>query len=94
VQLHDLLVSNLHLSMSVCLNSSVRDAQKLFEEKARFRDLERTYAGHYLDRLYTTTVQSLDTSSLHGAAGVGFGDDGIKRAGASSLASRELPPRR
>jgi phosphate:Na+ symporter len=43
----------------------VRDAQKLLEEKARFRDLERAYAGTHLTRLAENTVQSIETSSLH-----------------------------
>ena len=46
VELHERLVANLRLSMSVFLNGNVRDAQKLLEEKARFRDLERAYATH------------------------------------------------
>ncbi|HEX2545064.1 MAG TPA: Na/Pi cotransporter family protein, partial [Ramlibacter sp.] len=41
------------------------DAQKLLEEKARFRDLERAYAGTHLTRLAENTVQSIETSSLH-----------------------------
>ena len=65
VELHSRLVDNLRLSMSVFLNGSVRDAQKLLEEKARFRDLERAYAGTHLGRLFANTVQSLETSSLH-----------------------------
>ncbi len=51
VELHGRLVANLRLSMSVFLNGNVRDAQKLLEEKARFRDLERAYATTHLDRL-------------------------------------------
>jgi phosphate:Na+ symporter len=43
----------------------VRDAQKLLEEKARFRDLERAYAQTHLVRLGDNTVQSIETSSLH-----------------------------
>ena len=39
-ELHNRLGDNLRLGMSVFLNGSVRDAQKLLEEKARFRDLE------------------------------------------------------
>ncbi|WP_411884099.1 Na/Pi cotransporter family protein [Polaromonas sp. YR568] len=65
VELHNRLVDNLRLSMSVFLNGSVRDAQKLLEEKARFRDLERAYATTHLGRLSANTVQSLETSSLH-----------------------------
>lgn len=64
-ELHARLLDNLRLGMSVFLNGSVRDAQKLLEEKARFRDLERAYAGTHLTRLAENTVQSIETSSLH-----------------------------
>ena len=65
VELHERLIANLRLGMSVFLNGTVRDAQKLLEEKARFRDLERAYATTHLGRLSANTVQSLETSSLH-----------------------------
>jgi phosphate:Na+ symporter len=64
-ELHARLVDNLRLGMSVFLNGSIRDAQKLLEEKARFRDLERAYASTHLTRLTGNTVQSIETSSLH-----------------------------
>jgi phosphate:Na+ symporter len=64
-ELHSRLVSNLRLGMSVFLNGTVRDAQKLLEEKTRFRDLEREYAASHLERLSHNTVQSIETSSLH-----------------------------
>jgi phosphate:Na+ symporter len=64
-ELHGRLVSNLRLGMSVFLNANVRDAQKLIEEKTRFRDLEREYASTHLDRLAVNTLQSIETSSLH-----------------------------
>ncbi len=64
-ELHERLIDNLRLGMSVFLNGNVRDAQKLLEEKARFRDLERAYATSHLSRLSANTVQSLETSSLH-----------------------------
>lgn len=63
--LHGRLIDNLRLGMSVFLNSNVRDAQKLLEEKARFRDLEHSYAANHLSRLFENRVQSLETSSLH-----------------------------
>jgi phosphate:Na+ symporter len=65
VELHERLVANLRLSMSVFLNGSVRDAQKLLEEKARFRELERAYATTHLGRLTDQTALSIETSSLH-----------------------------
>ena len=64
-ELHTRLVANLRLGMGVFLNGNVRDAQKLLEEKARFRDLERAYAATHLVRLSDNTVQSIETSSLH-----------------------------
>jgi phosphate:Na+ symporter len=64
-ELHARLVDNLRLGMSVFLNGSTRDAQKLLEQKARFRDLERAYADAHLLRLTDNTVQSIETSSLH-----------------------------
>ncbi|WP_077001999.1 Na/Pi cotransporter family protein [Variovorax sp. KK3] len=65
VEMHERLVANLRLSMSVFLNANVRDAQRLLEEKARFRDLERTYATTHLERLTERTTSSIETSSLH-----------------------------
>ena len=65
VELHERLIDNLRLGMSVFLNGNVRDAQKLLEEKARFRDLERAYASTHLGRLSANTLQSQETSSLH-----------------------------
>jgi phosphate:Na+ symporter len=59
------LVDNLRLGMSVFLNGNLRDAQKLIEEKARFRDLERNYANTHLERLSENTASSIETSSLH-----------------------------
>ncbi|MFY3382769.1 Na/Pi cotransporter family protein [Paracidovorax sp. MALMAid1276] len=64
-ELHARLIDNLRLAMSVFLNGSVRDAQKLLEEKARFRDLEHAYSATHLARLSDKTVQSIETSSLH-----------------------------
>ena len=64
-ELHARLIDNLRLAMSVFLNGSVRDAHKLLEEKARFRDLEHAYSATHLARLSDNTVQSIETSSLH-----------------------------
>ncbi|MGH8796560.1 MAG: Na/Pi cotransporter family protein, partial [Caldimonas sp.] len=63
--LHERLLSNLRLAMSVFLDAHVRDAQRLLEEKARFRDLEHEYAGSHIGRLRDNTAQSIETSSLH-----------------------------
>ncbi len=63
--LHERLMSNLRLAMSVFLDGHVRDAKKLLEEKARFRDLEYQYAASHISRLRDNTSQSIETSSLH-----------------------------
>ncbi len=64
-ELHARLVDNLRLGMGVFLNGNLRDAQKLIEEKTRFRDLERSFANTHLERLSDNTVSSIETSSLH-----------------------------
>ena len=51
--------------MSVFLDGHLRDARKLLEEKARFRDLEHEYAATHIARLQDNTTQSIETSSLH-----------------------------
>jgi phosphate:Na+ symporter len=63
--LHERLMANLRLAMSVFLDGHVRDARKLLEEKAHFRDLEREYAASHIARLQDNTAQSIETSSLH-----------------------------
>ena len=64
-ELHELLVTNLRLGLSVFLNGDIESAQRLLVEKERFRDLERRYHDSHLDRLAGQTVQSIETSSLH-----------------------------
>ncbi len=63
--LHKRLVANLRLSMSVFLNGNVHDASKLLQEKARFGELQRSYAATHLARLSDGTMSSIETSSLH-----------------------------
>jgi phosphate:Na+ symporter len=63
--MHECLLANLRLAMGVFLNSNVRDAQRLLEEKARFSDLERAYASTHLERLSAQSLASMETSSLH-----------------------------
>ena len=65
VHLHERLLANLRLAMSVFLDGHVRDAKRLLEEKAHFRDLEHEYAANHIARLRDNTTQSIETSSLH-----------------------------
>ncbi|MBK1614808.1 hypothetical protein CKO44_15165 [Rubrivivax gelatinosus] len=63
--LHERLLGNLRLAMSVFLDGDLDGAQRLLQEKARFRDLERHYAARHLGRLRENTASSVETSSLH-----------------------------
>ena len=63
--LHERLLANLRLAMGVFLDGHVRDAKRLLEEKARFRDLEHEYAANHIGRLREGAAQSIETSSLH-----------------------------
>jgi phosphate:Na+ symporter len=63
--LHARLLDNLRLGMSVFLDGNVRDAQRLLEEKVRFREMEREYASSHLERLADRTTPSMESSSLH-----------------------------
>lgn len=64
-EMHQRLVENLRLGLSVFLNGDLRSAQRLMAEKANFRDLEQKYARTHLQRIATQTAQSIETSSLH-----------------------------
>jgi phosphate:Na+ symporter len=63
--MHARLLDNLRLGMSVFLDGNVRDAQRLLEEKVRFREMEREYASSHLERLAERTAPSMESSSLH-----------------------------
>ncbi|MBP6901517.1 MAG: Na/Pi cotransporter family protein [Burkholderiaceae bacterium] len=66
--LHERLLANLRLGMGVFLGGRegrLRDARRLLEEKARFRDLVHAYAASHIARLQDNTAQSIETSSLH-----------------------------
>lgn len=67
--LHEQLVSNLKLAMSVFFSSDVPSARRLRRNKHRFRILNRRYSHAHVERLHQQNVQSIETSSLHGAAG-------------------------
>ncbi len=64
-ELHEKLVANLRLGLSVFLNGDLKSAQQLLTEKERFRDLERAFHDSHLERLAGQSVQAIETSSLH-----------------------------
>ncbi|KAF4530255.1 hypothetical protein B566_EDAN018544 [Ephemera danica] len=78
--LHERLLANLRLGMSVFLDGHVRDAQKLLEEKARFRDLEREYAASHIARLQDNTAQSIETSRAVHLGGKHHGGERVRHA--------------
>nr|WP_237402060.1 Na/Pi cotransporter family protein [Serratia plymuthica] len=63
--LHERLVGNLRLSLSVFLSGDLTSAKRLRRSKHRFRILDRRYAHAHVDRLHQQNVQSIETSSLH-----------------------------
>lgn len=63
--LHEQLMSNLRLSLSVFLSNDMTSARRLRRAKHRFRITDRRYAHAHVDRLHQQNVQSLETSSLH-----------------------------
>ncbi len=64
-EMHGMLVANLRLGMSVFLTEDLRSAQRLMDEKARFRELERKLELNHLARIADHSMPSIETSSLH-----------------------------
>ncbi len=64
-ELHERLIANLRLGLSVFLSGDLDGAQMLLQEKERFRDLERAYATTHLDRVSGQSLRAIETSSLH-----------------------------
>ena len=65
VELHERLVANLRLAMSVFLNGDLKGAQALIAQKVAFRERELAFAETHLQRLSWNTAESIETSSLH-----------------------------
>ncbi|WP_192559396.1 Na/Pi cotransporter family protein [Pseudomonas allokribbensis] len=63
--LHQQLISNLRLGLSVFLSGDKESARQLLREKRRFRAQERRLAHAHVSRLQRKIVQSIETSSLH-----------------------------
>ncbi|MGL4315068.1 MAG: Na/Pi cotransporter family protein [Pseudomonas sp.] len=60
-----LLQDNLRLGLNVFLNGNHANAQRLIQEKRRFRQEERKLAHAHVGRLSQQVVQSIETSALH-----------------------------
>ena len=63
--LHEQLMANLRLGLSVFLSGDPESARQLLREKRRFRAQERRLAHAHVSRLQRKIVQSIETSSLH-----------------------------
>ncbi|RVD77508.1 Na/Pi cotransporter family protein [Pseudomonas koreensis] len=63
--LHQQMIANLRLGLSVFLSGDKESARQLLREKRRFRAQERRLAHAHVSRLQRKIVQSLETSSLH-----------------------------
>ena len=64
-QLHDQLLNNLRLALSVFLSRDIASAKRLRRAKHRFRIMNRRYSHEHVERLHQKNVQSIETSSLH-----------------------------
>jgi phosphate:Na+ symporter len=64
-EMHQQLVANLRLGLSVFLSGDAHSARQLLREKRRFRAQERQMAHAHVHRLHHNVVQSIETSSLH-----------------------------
>ena len=63
--LHERLMANLRLGMSVFLDGHVRDAQQLLEQKADSAISSTNTPADHIARLQRQHAQSIETSSLH-----------------------------
>jgi phosphate:Na+ symporter len=65
LEMHERLLKDLRLAMSVFMTGDERAALLLLEEKVRIRDLEQSATDNHLRRLREGRVESLETSALH-----------------------------
>jgi phosphate:Na+ symporter len=65
LEMHERLLDDLRLAMSVFMTGDERAARTLIEEKVRIRDLERLATDNHLRRLREGRTESIETSALH-----------------------------
>lgn len=65
VDLHERVVQNMQLAMSVFVSGDVETARRLIGEKEHMRDFERRASEQHLERLRAGKIESIETSSLH-----------------------------
>lgn len=63
--LHERVVQNMQLAMSVFISRDLDTARQLIAEKDRMREFEREASDLHLQRLREGRIESIETSSLH-----------------------------
>ncbi len=64
-ELHQQVVSNMHLALNVLVSGDINSARQLIEEKDRIRAQERRSNDQHLRRLQTGSIVSIETSDIH-----------------------------
>lgn len=63
--LHEQLLENLRLAITVFMSGDLESARQLMAEKERFRRLEQATSRAHIDRLQSGLADSIETSALH-----------------------------
>jgi phosphate:Na+ symporter len=63
--MHQRLLNELHLAVSVFMTGNMRAARTLLDEKVGMRDLERVATDNHLSRLREGRPESIETSAMH-----------------------------
>jgi phosphate:Na+ symporter len=63
--MHDRVLHQMQLAMSVFVSSDIETARQLLREKERFRELEMQGSQQHLARLRSGRIESIETSALH-----------------------------
>ena len=64
-EMHDRLLDNLNLAMSVFISGDTDVARRLLSEKEHFRNLERAAADAHMERLRAGKPETIETTALH-----------------------------
>jgi phosphate:Na+ symporter len=63
--LHERVLANLQLALTVFMSNDVAIARQLLNEKAKLRDMEMQASESHLARLKAGLIESIETSALH-----------------------------
>lgn len=65
IAMHEQLLVNLQLAVSIFMNGDAVAAQRLVEQKRRFKDMEQAAARAHFERIRQDLRESMETSGLH-----------------------------